>query len=116
MSDTSGADWLTGDDSDQPTATGTIIGTDIEIEVVDVTQDDLDELAGAVEDGEPDMEAKHDAIREYLVAVEGDDPPDPEEMLLRRKNVLWMSMSRVWSGAEDIRPAMEELQLPGNGR
>jgi hypothetical protein len=116
MSDTSGADWLTGAGDDRPTATGTIVDTDIEITVVEVTSAQLDALDGSVENGTADEEAMDNGIREFLVDVGGDEPPDPDEMLLRRKNLLWMSMMNIWSGAEDILPAMQEMSLPeGNG-
>lgn len=117
MSDTSGTEWLTGgDDESRPTATGTIIDTDIQITVVDVTEEQLDALDGSLEDAQADMETKDNAIREFLVSVDGEDPPDPEEMLMRRKNLLWLSMCQIWGGVQDIQPAMEQMQLPQGNR
>jgi len=111
MSDDTAA-WLTGEDADQPTATGTIPGTDHEITVVDVTEAQLDALEGDIDDAEADMEAKKAAIRDFLVKPD----VDPDDMPLRRRNLLWAGMFRIWSGADDIGPAMDELQVPeGNG-
>jgi len=116
MSDTTqdAAEWLTGDDSNgRPEVTGELLGTDGDhtITVVDVTPDELDNLAGTVDDGEADTEAMRAAVTEYLVKPDVSAADIP----IRRLNILFASMIRIWSGETDISPAFEQIQTPGNG-
>lgn len=83
------------------------------IEVRDVTRDELEDIEDKSGDGpEAEEEAMREVIREYLVAPD----VDPDEMMMRKRHLVWFGIQEAWSGVKDIQAAMDELELPGNRR
>jgi hypothetical protein len=103
------AEWLT----ERETIEATIIRGDEEhpIRVRDITRDEL----AAIEDrshggAEEEDEAIRAVIREYLVEPD----VDPDEMMMRKRQAVFVAIQDAWSGREEIEAAMEEMSLPGN--
>lgn len=102
------SDWLT----EREELEADLGDTGHSITVLDVTEAELNELEAMADDGdEGEVEAIKHAIREYLLEPD----VDPEEMMMRKRQLVWVSMQRVWSGADEIKAAFEDLDLPGNG-
>lgn len=104
------AEWLTDPDTIEATITRSD-APDLPIEVRDITRDELVALEERSEGGpQAEEEAIRHAIREYLVEPD----VDPDTVVMRKRQMLFVAMQRAWSGEQEIRAAMEELELPGN--
>lgn len=88
-------------------------GEQLPIVVQDVTRDDLEALDAELE-GRDESEAADDVIERALEKYLVEPDVDPSRIPLRKRQVLWYGVQQAWSGAEEVRDAMEHIDVPGN--
>lgn len=106
------ADWLTDTDDTIEETIPRDDGSDLDIEVKEITEAELEAIEEKSQQGPADeAEAVKRAINDYLVSPD----VDAEDIPMGKRSKLFLYMNIAWSGVGELEATMEELELPDQG-